>query len=479
MVNAEQRFLPWTPQLVRVMAGLMIALFLAAIDSTVVGTAVPTIARDLGGFHLYPWVFSGYLLTSTTTVPLWGRLADLRGRRTVILAGIAIFVAGSVLSGFSANMPQLIAFRTAQGIGAGCVQPLVFTIVGDIFPIAQRARLQGLFSGMWAIAAIAGPVTGAAFVSTIGWRWIFDINLPIGVVAAALLWRYRDRGVPAQRQRLDVRGAALLTVGIALLLYGLGTGTPDGKPVWPLVGVAVLAMAAFAAIESRSDSPTVPLALLRHPVIGPAILVSAVAGTLMFGATAYVPLYVQQVLHGSAYAAGAAIAPMSLGWPVASVISGWTMIRIGYQRLVVAGGVALIAGAAMLQFGSPGYGPLWVAGSTGIIGFGLGLFSAPLLIVIQSAVEWGQRGAATALNQFSRTIGGAIGVALMAIVLQAYVGGSRDPLSATRSLDAGIHADFGLLTGLAVIVLAIAIAMLVQARPERRFQGEGLEKAGG
>ena len=476
-MTAEERSLPWTPALVRVMAGLMIGLFLAAIDSTVVGTAIPTIARELGGFELYPWVFSGYLLTSTTSVPLWGRLADIRGRRVVILVGITLFVLGSVLCGLSANMFELIVFRTIQGIGAGCVQPLVFTIVGDIFPMGQRARLQGLFSGMWAIAAVVGPIAGATFVSTIGWRWIFDINLPIGVVSAILLWGYRERRDHVGGERLDVRGAALLTIGIAMLLYGLGTGTPGGRPIWPLVALAAIVLAAFAVVESRSPSPTVPLDLLRHGVIGPAIVVSVLAGTVMFGTTAYVPLYVQQVLHGSAFAAGAAISPMSLGWPVASVISGWTLMRVGWQRLLLLGGVFLVAGAAMLQFGPQGLGTLWISVASAIIGFGLGLFSAPMLIVIQNSVEWRRRGAATALNQFSRTIGGAVGVALMGIVLQAYVAGAADPLSATRQLAAGIHADFAGLTVAALALLAIGVVIMFRSRSIPTAESEARQPA--
>src|SRR5436309_14114526 len=207
------------------MAGLMLSLFVAAIDSTVVGTALPTIARELGSFELYPWIVAGYLITATTTVPIWGRIADVRGRRAVLLGGMIVFIVASGLCAASPSMLWLIAFRTLQGIGAGCIQPLVFTTVGDIFPLAQRARLQGFFSSMWAIAAIVGPGLGALFVSTIGWRWIFTINIPIGIVAAALLWGYAERKDQRVQARLDVRGAVLLTVGITILLIGLCTGS--------------------------------------------------------------------------------------------------------------------------------------------------------------------------------------------------------------------------------------------------------------
>src|SRR3982074_3608461 len=316
------------------MAGLMVSLFVAAMDATVVGTALPTIAHDLGSFELYPWIVAGYLITATTTVPIWGRLADLRGRRRVLLVGIVVFVIASALCATSPSMVWLIAFRTLQGVGAGCIQPLVFTILGDIFPLKQRAPLTGLFSSMWAIAAIIGPALGALFVSTIGWRWIFLINLPLGAVAAALVWGYRERRPEKAGARgLDVRGSLLLTAGVVLLLLGLGAGSQSATPNWLLVAAAVLVLAVFARVEWGGANPTVPLDLLRHRVIGPAIAVGALGGTIMFGVTTYVPLWVQEVQGGSPYNAGVAVGAMSIGWPLASAFAGWFMVRIGYQGL--------------------------------------------------------------------------------------------------------------------------------------------------
>ena len=456
------------------MAGLMLSLFVAAMDSTVVGTALPTIARELGSFALYPWIVAGYLITATTTVPIWGRLADVRGRRPVLLAGVLIFIAASGLCAASPSMGWLIAFRTLQGVGAGCIQPLVFTVVGDIFPIRQRARLQGFFSSMWAIASIAGPVLGAVFVSTIGWRWIFTINLPVGLVATVLFWGYRERRPEATGpRRVDVRGAALLTVGVTVLLVGLGTGSQDARPIWPAVAVAVVLLAAFAYLEWSSANPTVPLRLLRHRVIGPAIAIASVAGTLMFGVTAYVPLWVQSVQGGSAFAAGAAVGAMSLGWPVMSSISGFLMVRVGYQRLVVAGAVALVAGSVMLAAGPPSLGVVWTAAASAVIGAGMGTFTAPLLIVIQSSVEWGRRGAATALNQFSRTIGGAVGVAMMGVVLQRFLAAAAAPLQSREELRAGLVTDFWVIVALAVAVLAGGIAVLLSSRRAATPAGSG------
>lgn len=460
MSEATDR-LPWTPQLVRLMAGLMITLFVAAMDSTVVGTALPTIARELGQFSLYPWVFSGYLITATTSVPVWGRLADMHGRRRVLLMGIALFVVASMLCGASPGMGWLIAFRTLQGIGAGCIQPVVFTVIGDVFPMRQRARLTGFFSSMWAIAAIVGPVLGALFVSTIGWRWIFVVNLPIGLIATALVWGYREHR-PEQHgvRELDMRSAVLLTGGIALLLWGFGSGSSSAKPMWPVVAGAVAVLVLFGVLESRTRAPLLPLELLRHRVVGPAILIGVLAGTVMFGVTAYVPLFVQQVQGSSAYAAGAAVGAMSIGWPLASTTAGFVMIRVGYQPLVLAGGVMILAGTGLLALATTDRNVLVTAAASLVVGAGMGAFTAPLLIVIQASVDWGRRGAATALNQFARTIGGAVGVSLLGVVLQAYVTAQADPLHARTALAAGLRTDFEILVGLSMVLLAASVAMM-------------------
>ena len=457
----------------------MLCIFVAAMDSTVVGTALPTIARELNGFSLYSWVFAGYLLTGTTSVPIWGRLADLYGRRRVLLAGLAIFVIASLLCGASTSMVALILFRTLQGVGAGCLQPVTITVIGDTFPLAQRARLQGLFSAMWAVAAITGPLLGALFVSTVGWRWIFGINLPIGIAAALLLRAYHEKHEQRAQGGLDLPGAAALTVGVALLLWGLGAGNAAAQPVLPALAAAVVVLVGFFLIERRSSGPTIPLALLRRRSIGPPMLVALLAGTVMFGATAYVPLFVQGALGGSTYQAGAAVAPMSLGWPVASVISGRLLLRVGFRWLALVGALLLVLGAVMLAARPPGGGILWVGLSSAVIGAGLGTISTPVLIVIQSSVPWDQRGSATALNQFSRTIGGAVGVAALGILLVARL---RDeaarlglpsaviasPLhpgaggAAQALLGAGLETVFWALVGLALATLLAALAILLR-----------------
>jgi len=440
------------------MAGLMLAMFIAAMDSTVVGTALPTVAHQLGDFSLYPWVFSGYLLTATTTVPIWGRLADLFGRRRVLLAGLGIFVMASVLCGVSPSMPSLIVFRTLQGVGAGCLQPVIFTVVSDLFPVAQRARLQGFFSAMWAIASLIGPAIGAVFVSTIGWRWIFGINLPIGLVAGALLWRYRERRPEGPRQRVEVLGALMLTAGVAFLLWGVGTGSSNARPIWPAAAAGLALLTAFVLWERRSQSPTVPLDLLGSRLIALTIATTMVAGIVMFSITAYVPLYVQNGLGGTPYAAGAASAPIAFGWPVGSVLAGQLLLKVGFQRLVISGATALVGGCGMLA--TIAHSALSAGVSVAVIGLGMGLLSLPLLLVIQGAADWSRRGAATALNQFSRTIGGAVGVSLLGVLLEARVG-----TGATGAhLVAGVQTIFVVTLGMAVVTLVLTLAMLAGRR---------------
>jgi EmrB/QacA subfamily drug resistance transporter len=471
----------WTAGRVRVTAGLLLAVFVSAMDASVVSTAVPTIAGDLGHFSLYPWLIAGYLLTSTTTVPLWGRLADIHGRRRILLAGLGWFLVASVLCALAPDMAWLVAFRALQGVGAGCVLPVALTAIGDLFTLEQRARIQGVFSSVWAVAALAGPALGAAFVSTIGWRWIFWINAPAVFVSAFLLLGLHDTPPAGERGRLDYVGAITLTAGIGLLLLALGGG--GRGPDWRLVGLGLAGLAAFAVAQRRTRNPTLPFALLRSRVIGPATGAAFLAGMLMFALNAFVPLYMQGVLATSSFVAGAALSVASLGWTVAAVASGRVLLRVGYQRLVVSGAAAMVAGSAALLVQPPPGGAFWVGAAGFVIGLGMGQLQTPLLIVMQSVVDWRERGATTALNQFSRTIGGAIGVSLLGLLLGARaqaaalargVDPSRvaSPLSGAGHLDAvtaplvaeGLRAVFWVQLAVALATLAIGVAILLASR---------------
>ena len=421
--------------------GVMAAIAVSALDATVVGTAMPTIIGQLGGLSEYGWVFSGYLLAATTTVPIYAKLADIHGRKPLFMFGLVLFVLGSMLCGIATNMPMLIAFRAIQGLGAGALQPIAFTIAGDVFETEQRARMQGFFSSVWGVAAVIGPAIGGIITSTVGWRWVFYLNVPVGILAGAIILVVLHERFERRPHRVDWPGAVALTAGVVLLLFTVSEGGAlFGWTSLVTAGLLVLSLAVlawFVRIEQRSPEPLIEPALVGQPLIRAGILVSTLAGVVMFGLQTYVPPMVQGVHGGTAIEAGAAVAAMSVGWPVGSVIGGRAMLRFGSRRTILVGGVLLVIGTALTtQLG--GFPQLWFAMlAAAITGLGMGLASTTILVVTQGAVEWRQRGQATGLVQFSRTIGGAVGVGLMGGILTAAIGSSSsavlDPILRTTN----------------------------------------------
>ncbi len=400
---------------------LILGLFLAAMEMTVVSTAMPTVVAELGGLPLYAWAFSAYLLATTVSVPIWGKLADLRGRKPILLAGIALFLAGSTACGAAGSMGALIAWRAVQGLGAGAMQPVTFTIVGDLFDLRERGRMQGLFGAVWGLAGLVGPLVGGAIVHSLGWRWIFWVNLPFGLASAAVLAVAYHERPERHEHRLDVAGAFLLAVAVvATLLAARSRGT--GLVAVP---VAAVAAALFLAVERRASEPLVPLDLFRTRVMAVASLAGALMGAAMIGTVTYVPLWVQSVLGLPPTSAGAAIAPMALGWPVASAISGRLVPRLGFRRLLIAGfatsAVAALLAAVLLR---PGIPLVAVQGLMALYGLGLGTANPPLLIAVQTSVDWNRRGVATASTLFFRTIGGALAVGILGGVLANALAGA-------------------------------------------------------
>jgi EmrB/QacA subfamily drug resistance transporter len=438
-------------------------------------------------------VFTAYLVTSTTTVPLFARLADIHGRKPVFMVGLALFVIGSVLSGTATSMPALIAFRALQGIGAGAVQPISFTIAGDIFTPRQRARMQGLFSGVWGVSAIIGPVLGGVITTTVGWPWVFEINLPVGLLAGGIIWFAFHERFERHPQPIDWLGAALLSGSIVLLLFAVSGGGELFGWTSPLV-VAMLAgsvglLVGFVVNARRTPAPLIDLDLLRSPLVRAGLGIGTLAGIVMFGLTTYVPPMVQGVHGGTPIEAGAAVAAMSIGWPVASVIAGRLLIRIGARPIVLAGSAMLVVGSLLItQLGAVD-SLAFVTLACAITGVGLGLVSTTLLVVIQGAVEWRRRAVATGLVQFSRTIGGAVGVGVMGGVLTAFLGTASsailDPiargsvpteaaLAARASLAAGLGVTYWLMFGAA----ALACLLAVRAMPDVALGHELVEGAG-
>jgi EmrB/QacA subfamily drug resistance transporter len=380
---------------------------------------MPTVIGELRGLDLYAWVFSVYLLTSTATVPLYGRLADMLGRKPVFLVGIGIFLLGSALSGASQSMPQLILFRAIQGLGAGAVQPIVFTIVGDLYSLEQRAKVQGFFSAIWGTSSVAGPAVGALITETIGWRWIFYINIPFGIAAMSLLaWALHERRVE-RRHRLDYAGAALLTGGIAVILWGLLSGGDQGSINLPALGLGVGLLASFAAVELRVPEPILPLDLFREPFVAVPCLVGLVTGTVQFGLPSYVPLFIQGVQLGSAADAAKTLGAVSVAWTVAAFCSPRLLIRFGFRAVAIVGMLLIAVGTSCLLFYRHDT-RVWVMMiNLFCTGFGLGLSSNACLLAAQNAVGWERRGVVTASVQFSRTIGGTLGIATLGAILNA------------------------------------------------------------
>lgn len=394
-------------------AALLLALFMAAMEMTVVSTAMPTVVADLGGAAHYAWVFTAYMLTSTVTVPIYGKLADLYGRKPVMLASMALFLLGSMASGQARTMAQLVLFRGIQGIGAGGMQPMALTIVGDIFAIEERAKMQGLFGAVWGIAGLVGPLLGGLIVSALSWRWVFYVNVPFGVLSAAVLSFALHENVEKREHTLDLGGAALMAGAVVALLLA-----SDGNLPFLLLPLSAVLLALFVVVERRVKEPVLSLALLRRRVLATSSALSALSGAAMLGIVTFVPLYAQGVLGASPTQAGAAIAPLAIGWPIAGALSGRLIPKIGF-RVLVRFGAVLVTGAsiALALALAAGAGAGTVRICAALVGAGMGFGNTSLVIAVQTSVSFAERGVATASTMFFRNIGGTVAVGVMGVVL--------------------------------------------------------------
>ncbi|HEY0756825.1 MAG TPA: MDR family MFS transporter [Ktedonobacteraceae bacterium] len=417
-----------------IIVALMLGMSLAALDTTIVGTAMPSIVGKLGGFNLYSWVFSAYLLTSTTSVPIYGKLADLYGRKPLFLIGSGLFLLGSVASGCAQSMEQLILFRALQGLGAGAVVPLVLTIIGDIFELHERARVQGFFSGVWGVSSVVGPAIGGLIVDHFSWRWVFFVNIPFGLLSGVLLIFAFKEHVTRSRAVLDYAGTLTLTGSIVALLFALLQGGSSWAWISPqsigLFAAFAVLLVLFLWIEQRAPEPILPLTLFRSRIIAVSSLGGLILGVTLFGITTYVPLFIQGVKGGSATDAGIVLTPLLFSWPLASVISGRLVLSYGYRRVAIAGSILTTIGAGCLLFFNQGTSLVLVVIAMLLVGTGLGLSSISFVISVQNAVPWRLRGVATASTQFVRTIGGTIGVAFMGTILNVQLAKNFAPIFA-------------------------------------------------
>jgi EmrB/QacA subfamily drug resistance transporter len=401
----------------------MLTTSLIALDNTIIATAVPSVVKDLGGFSQFPWLFSVYLLTQAVTVPVYGKLADMLGRKPVLAFGVLVFVGASLLCGLAWSMPALIAARALQGIGAGGVLPIGVTIIGDLYSVEERARVQGYVASVWGISSVLGPTLGGLFSEYGSWRWIFFVNLPLGAFALVVLQRRFTEVVERRSHQIDYVGAGLLTLGCSLLILGLlegGNAWAWSSATSALVLVsAVAALVAFGYVERSAAEPVLPLWVFRRRVLVGGNLVAVMTGALLVGLSTYVPTYVQRVLGTGPVVAGFALAALTLGWPIAASQSGRVYLRIGFRDTALVGLVFAITGA-LLATQLTARSPVWhVAAALFVIGLGMGLIGSPLVVAVQSVVGWDRRGVVTGTNMFSRAMGSALGAAAFGALANA------------------------------------------------------------
>jgi EmrB/QacA subfamily drug resistance transporter len=429
-----------------VFAALMLGMFLAALDQTIVSTALPTIVGDLGGLNHFSWVVTSYLLASTVSTPLYGKLGDMMGRKPVFLAAILIFLAGSMLAGLSQTMTQLIGFRALQGIGAGGLLVGAQAIIADIVPPRQRGRYMGLIGSVFAVASVAGPLLGGFLVETFSWRWVFYVNVPIGALAVVVVVTRLHLHTPAIRHRIDYLGAGLLAGGVSALIlvttwggseYAWGSATILGLAA---VGIALLVL--FVWRETKAEEPILPLSLFRSSVFSIANSMGFTIGMTLFGAIIFIPLYLQLVYGASPTSSGLRLLPLMAGLLVAAILSGRWISRVGrYRMFPIAGTATLVVGMFLLSRLTVGTAPWLASVYMLVVGVGIGLVMQVLVLVVQNDVRPQDIGVATSTATFFRSVGGAFGVAIFGAIFATRLADRLKllPHAVTARLGGGVH----------------------------------------
>ncbi|MNB88939.1 Multidrug resistance protein 3 [compost metagenome] len=399
-----------------ILIGVLLATFLAAIEGTVTGPAGPAIVGEFQGMQWLSWIFTSYLLAMAITTPIFGKISDLFGRKPVFMWGAAVFLLGSLLCGISQSMEQLILFRAIQGIGAGALIPMTFTIIGDIYSIEERAKTQGLLSSVWGISSLVGPLLGGYVVDYLSWRWVFVFNLPFGLLAMVFIARYLKEEKVRRKAQIDVAGVLLFAAGMGALLFSLSTGGQNLEWTSPLLiatlSVAVILLVLFFFVERRAPEPMLPLGLFSNRNIAVSTGANLLVSTLIIGLSTYVPLWVQGVSGKSAAISGLLLAPMSVGWMFGSIAGGRMILKAGSRRTAMLGLIMIAAGAIGLAFLTGESSQLLLLCLMLVCGVGFGYSSTVFTIIAQSSVAYEQRGASTALNAFTRSLGQTVGVAI-------------------------------------------------------------------
>jgi EmrB/QacA subfamily drug resistance transporter len=477
--------------------------FLAAMEATVVSTAMPTVVASLGGIERFSWVFTAYMLTSTVLLPIWGKLADLYGRRRVLIGSIVSFLLGSALAGLARSIDQLIVFRALQGLGAGGLVPLGMTVIGDLYTPTQRARMQATLSSVWGFASLLGPLVGGLLTDQWSWRWVFFINLPIGALAVLLIQLAMRRKEPVPQERsIDVIGAMTLCAAATFFLVALtewGANGLAGRLWIPAAFLIALVLALlFLAIERRATDPLIPLSLVSHRRIRWPLACAAFAGMAMFGTVSFIPMFAQGVLHTTATGAGMTLAPFIFLWVVTSIVAGRLVTNYSVRRLVVTGFAIVLVGFVILSQLDARSSLLVLRLDMAILGCGMGLSMLCLLLIIQTVAPRRQLGIATSLNVFARSLGGVVGVAILGAVLAAtlrgeaaagrfdieqanalLLGGPESSTTTTTVLAEGLHRLFlasGILAAINVVIATrLPSRSLSQLEAEHRLTPAALE----
>lgn len=474
----------------KIMVALMLSTFLAAMEGTIVSTAVPRITSDLSGFEQVSWVYAIYMLATAVSAPIYGKLADLFGRKNVMMVGIGIFLVGSTLCGLAMSMEQLIIFRAIQGLGAGSVMPITMTIIGDLYnDQSSRAKAQGWISAVWGLSGVAGPLVGGFLVDTLSWRYIFFLNLPFGLLSFFMLVLfYKEKLGVKTKRHIDYPGTLIFSVGTIALLYALLTGSQNqswlSPPIVSLFVFSVLTYAIFVSVERKSPEPLIPLSLFTNRTVTKINMLTLLVNAIVISLVVYLPIWSQGVLGESATMAGFVLTPMPVCWTIGSVISGNLLGRLRAEQLIT-GGTAVLAIASTLLFilsaHSPGF-LIYVA--VGLIGLGMGLISPIVMVKIQASVPVDKRGTAVALNTFTATFSQTFGAAVFGMFFnmvtvasgQKNLGSSfesggipAEQLMQVRDiLASGVHVVF---TGTLVVAIGSFVLALMIAKAQRELIG--------
>jgi multidrug resistance protein len=447
-----------------VLISVMLSVGLVAIDATVLATAIPSIVGELGGFQQFPWLFSAYLLGQAVTTPIYAKLSDLFGRKSILLLGIALFLVGSILCALAWNMVALIVFRAVQGLGAGAVQPTAMTIVGDIYTLAERARVQGYLASVWAVSSVVGPMLGGVFSQLGIWRGVFLINIPLCLVAAWMFQRHFHETITPQRRTVDTLGAVLLAAALTSLVLGvLGGGESWAWASIPSItafAVGTVLLAAFVVVERRAADPILPLWVFSRRLLCATTIVALGVGAILMGLTSYVPTSLEGALRVSPIIAGLALAALTIGWPASASVAGKVYLRWGFKSTAMAGAALVIIGATVLMLLAHRPNIAIVAAVCFVIGAGMGLLAVPTLIAAQASVDWHERGVVTGNNMFARSLGSAVGVAVFGAIANSIFGPGDVHSIGPTAIQAGSAAVF---TG--VLIVAVVTAAAVLAMP--------------